>query len=334
MASVDRVLLVDSAIQPMLEGPTLVARTVERLGQSSKLTICFTNLDRMRNAENLPRQRDKTEFVRDAARDVLRFLAREFGRPHLPDLDAAVEERSFFVSGIQAPVGDQARFTRDQLNQLADALRYRPVAAADHAIPENDLDNLVIGTVAAAADYLETLETYRALLKLPAQRVVRPAAWQTVKAATRYTSQFGADGYGTVRPAADFAAMLGERLARFLSTPVAFDPPNCTDAAKEAATARVRQELAKRLDPWIRDRILARPLPLWVRAYAHRGTGSTRLRAFDIDVLNLAAVPQSSEQGEPEATKFRAEVKRLVIEAIESAGGRVLGARDAEPALA
>ncbi len=71
-----------------------------------------------------------------------------------------------------------------------------------------------------------------------------------------------------------------------------------------------------------------------MRAYAHRGTGSTRLRAFDIDVLNLAAVPQSTEEGDPEATKFRAEVKRLVIEGIESAGGLVISAGDARPAVA
>jgi energy-coupling factor transporter ATP-binding protein EcfA2 len=322
IAAVDRVLLVDSARQPMLEGPTLVARTLERLGESAKLSICFTNVDQMSNAVNLPRQSDKMEFVRDAAREVFSYLAREFARPHLPELDRALEDRTFFVAAIQTTLGEQARFTRDQLSRLSMALRYSPAPPAAHTSPEYDLDNLVIAIAAAATDYVET---YRALVKLPSQRTIRPVAWQTVKAATRYASQFGADGYGTMKPAADFATMLGERLARFLAVPLAFKPINSTDDAKERATANVRKALAKRLDPWIRERLLKRPLPLWGRAYGHQGTGSTRLRALDIDVLNLTAVPPSTEEGDPEATRFRTEVKQLVIDAIGEAGGAILG---------
>lgn len=324
MSGVDKVLLVDSATQPMLEGPTLVARTLERLGHSAKLHICFTHVDKMRKAENLPTLADKAAHVRDAVREVLHHLARELGRTRLPELERALDDRTFFVAGIDEAVPERARFTRGQLAGLASALRVAAATAPDVTTPEYDLDNVVMAVAAAAMDYVET---YRALLKLPSQRVAHPVAWQTAKAATRYTSQFGLDGYGSFRPAADFATMLGERLARFLAAPIAFDPENCTEDAKEAATARVRQKLADRMDPWIRERLLARPLPLWVRAYAHRGTGSTRLRALDIDVLNAAAVPLSSEEGDMESTMFRAEVKRLVIDAILQGGGRIRGSQ-------
>ena len=324
IAIADAVLVVDSATQPMLEGPTLIARTLERLGESAKLFLCFTHVDEMRKAVNLPTLSDKFEHVRDAAREVFHHLAREFGRPRLTELERALEERTFFASGIDEIVrdeaGHEARFTNQELGRLAAALRYSPPQPVEHTEPEYDLDNVVIAIAAAASDYVET---YRALLKLPSQRTVRPVAWQTAKAVTRYASQFGIDGYGTMRPAADFATMLGERLARFLATPMAFHPKNSTEQAKEMATARVRQCLAKRLDPWVRERLLAKPLPLWVRAYEHRGAGSTRLRALDVDVINLASVPPSSEEGDSEATQFRSEVKHLVVESIREGGGRV-----------
>lgn len=320
IVTVDRVLLVDSATQPMLEGPTLVARTLERLGESAKLFMCFTHVDEMKRAENLPTHADKAAHVRDAAREVLHYLAREFGRPHLPELERALDERTFFVAGIDEVVPERARFTRSQLVRLAHALRQAPPAPSDATVPEYDLDNVVIAIAAAATEYIET---YRALLKLPSQRILNPVTWQTAKAGTRYASQFGLDGYGAFRPAADFATMLGERLARCLAAPIAFDPENCTDEAKELATARVRQALAQRLDPWIRDLLLAKPLPLWVRAYEHRGAGSTRKRALDIDVLNLASVPPTSEEGDPEASRFRREVKQLVVDAIREGGGRL-----------
>ena len=320
MAAVDKILLVDSALQPMLEGPTLVARALERLGQSAKLHICFTHVDEMRGAENLPTVVDKAAHVRDAARDVFHHLAREFARAHLPELDRALSERTFFVAGIHQVLPERSRFTRAQLVGLAESLRSTEPIVSDAAEPEYDLDNLVIAIAAAATDYTET---YRALLRLPSQKSLSPVAWQTAKAATRYASQFGLDGYGAFRPAADFSMMLGERLARFLASPVSFHPTNCTEEAKERATASVRQALAKLLDPWIRERILAGQLPFWVRAYEHRGTGSTRLRALDIDVLNLAAVPPSSEAGDASSSQFRAEVKKLVVDAIREGSGRV-----------
>lgn len=322
IATVDRVILVDSASQPMLEGPTLVARTLERLGASAKLHLCFTHIDEMRRAENLPTLADKAAHVRDAAREVLHHLARELGRPHLQELERALDERTFFVAGIDEVLPDRARFTRGQLSNLARALRHAPLAPAELTAPTYDLDNVVIAIAAAATDYVET---YRSLLRLPSQRSAHPVAWQTAKAATRYASQFGLDGYGSFRPAADLARMLGERLARFLASPITFEPENCTEDAKESATARVRQELAKRLDPWIREQLLSKPLTLWVRAYEHRGSGSTRLRALDIDVLNLAAVPPSSEEGDAESTRFRTEVKQLVIDAIREGGGHIHG---------
>jgi hypothetical protein len=183
-----------------------------------------------------------------------------------------------------------------------------------------DLDNVVMAIAAAAGDYIET---YRALLKLPSRRSLSPVPWQTAKAATRYASQYGLDGYGAFRPAADFSSMLGERLARFLASPILFDPANATADAKERATAQVRQALAKRLDPWIRQRLIAAPLPLWNRAYDHRGAGSTRLRALDIDVLNVASVPPSSEEGDAESSAFQDAVKALVVESILDGGGRI-----------
>jgi hypothetical protein len=275
----------------------------------------------MKRAENLPTLADKAGHVRDAAREVLHHLAREFGRTHLPDLERALNERTFFVAGIDEIVPERARFTRDQLSRLAHALGRALSLPADTTVPVYDLDNVILAIAAAASDYIET---YRALLKLPSQRFLQPVAWQTAKAATRYTSQYGLDGYGAFQPAADFAAMLGERLARFLASPIAFIPENCTAEAKESATARVRKELAKHLDPWIRDLLLAKPLPLWVRAYEHRGAGSTRLRALDIDVLNLAAVPLSSEEGDAGSTRFRAEVKQLVVNAIRDGGAQTV----------
>lgn len=320
MSTVDQVLLVDSASQPMLEGPTLVARTLERLGESAKLHLCFTHIDSMKDAENLPTLADKAAHVRDSAREVLHHLAREFGRPHLPDLERALDERAFFVAAIHQEVPEKARYTRSQLSSLADALRYAPPEPAIASTPIYDPDNIVIAIVAAASEYIET---YRALLRLPSQRSLNPVAWQTAKAATRYASQFGMDGYGSFSPAADFATMLGERLARFLAKPIRFEPSNCTEDAKESATARVRQELAKRLDPWIRELLLSKPLTLWVRAYEHRGAGSTRMRALDIDVLNLASVPPSSEEGDEVSTRFRAEVKDIVVAAIDQGGGKL-----------
>lgn len=318
----DRVLLVDSAKAPMLEGPILVARTLERMGEDAKLHLCFTHFDLMEDAENLPEVRDRVEHVASAARVAVQHLARELGRTHLAELERAVEERSFFVGGIQETLSEHHPVYREQLSALLEQLQAHAEPIAEEASPEYDLANFVIAVQWAVDEFIET---YRARLRLPSKRTLQAVPWQTAKAATRYTSQFGLDGYGVLRPGSDFASILGERLSRFVSQPVRFRPDNCSDEAKERATARIRQALAQPLEAWVRRRLIDNQLNRWLKAYEYRGTGSTRLRAYEMDTLNLIAVPPMTDQGDAAASQFVDELRQLVRDAIHKGGGDVRG---------
>ena len=59
----------------------------------------------------------------------------------------------------------------------------------------------------------------------------------------------------------------------------------------------------------------------WGVAYWHRGTGSARERAHDIEGIYGAAAPIPGAAADPNATALVAAVKKVIAEAVEAAGG-------------
>lgn len=75
----------------------------------------------------------------------------------------------------------------------------------------------------------------------------------------------------------------------------------------------------------VRDRIIR-----WQDAYAHRGVGSARDRRRDVEYIYSEAAPVPGQIADPPSNEFLREIRILIRNSVEQAGGRLEGL----PALA
>jgi hypothetical protein len=238
-------------------------------------------------------------------------------------LRRVLEDRVFFVGGIDRVIGDDHKGTLRDLQALVDALTRAslPPDESDY-VPIYDDANLVLVVQDATRTFHEV---WRARLRLPSSAALPPEHWTRIKALTRRLGEFGVDEYDNLRPVGDLIQLLQDGIARFLDEPAGWGGPGepKDDEVFASVTARVRREVFQALHPFARDRILHNEMRRWVLAYSFRGTGSTRERASEIDGIYNEGAPVPSGIHIGSANTYVNAIRRLVRDAVRSAGGRV-----------
>ena len=69
------------------------------------------------------------------------------------------------------------------------------------------------------------------------------------------------------------------------------------------------------------SRLFHEPVKEWSAAYSHRGAGSAKDRAHDIEAIYDIAAPIPGEMADPKASSLVASVLKVVQEAVEKKGG-------------
>ncbi|MGH9891198.1 MAG: hypothetical protein ACREA0_04285, partial [bacterium] len=211
---VDAVLLVDDASQPMLGASLTALRALVTSGHADKLIFCFTHFDQVRGA-NLRTASDKQAHVVASAENAFSQIAKQLDRSALRPLQQALEERTVFMGNIHrdlmAPeLQGRVSGTVGQLHSLFAMLeRLATPVVVGPAAPVYDQGNLVLAVQKGVQDFHEA---WNARLGMPSKAGLRKEHWTRVRALSRYTSQFGHEGYDTLLPVADLVTMLRERL--------------------------------------------------------------------------------------------------------------------------
>jgi len=136
---------------------------------------------------------------------------------------------------------------------------------------------------------------------------------------------FGRDEYDNLRPVGDFRARLLEQIRPFLEAPLRWKPSHGTDEMQIQAVDAISREVSIVVEGFATDRVLARYATEWLRAYSHRGPGSTWVRSREVENIYDKAAPIPGGTADPAANAFLLEVRKLLRNAIRDGGGELVG---------
>ena len=301
--SVDAVLLVDNAAQPMQAAPVALMRSLVAIGQSQKLLFCFTRFDQV-VGDNLLGFSDKEQHVLASAENVLTALGGQL-RPYAERaLRARLETASVFVGGIQGPIAQDTKRGMRTIAQLramlgaVDRIVERPAPVASR--PKYDRAELTLAIQNAAENFHSA---WRARLGKDVKAGVLKEHWTRIKALTRRLAESWADEYDNLRPVADLHRELQEEVFRILQSPVSWSGLEPNEEEKSAVFASLAHRLSRDVLELSTRRISQERIPEWQKAYNQSGRGSSYVRASIIaDDIYLPAAPVPGVAPYPSAT--------------------------------
>lgn len=312
--TVDSILLVDNAAQPMQAAPTAAMKTITVSGHMEKLHFLFTHFDQV-GGDNLPGFAARKQHVLASVENVLTAIGEDLGQHAEKALRKRVETASYFVGGIQERLAEDRKADRRtiaQLQAVVGALLTDPEKAdTGAAIAVYDRMNLAMA-VTAAADAFHT--KWRALLGLDTSAAYDKEHWTRVKALSRRIAEDWAEEYDTLQPVFDLYYELQRQMYLMLQAPVRWEsePPEET---QQLIVADISQAVTRKLIELVRARLITDRKGDWVRAYAEYGRGSTFVRAHIIgDDVFAHGAPIPGVVPSPDRNQFLRSVADLLAE--------------------
>lgn len=318
LKDIDAVVLVDNAEQPMQAAPQALVRTLAASGNERKLMVCFTHFDQVKGP-NLPNITARKDHVFRSLENAIGSIREVLGRSAEYALRRETASKTFFFSNIQNPIKESNRLTIAELKRLVDTIRdsIKPRPPA-YVTPVYDMSNLILAIPQAMSAFRDP---WRGRLRLPSRSTVSPEHWTRIKALSRRFAELGSTEYDTLRPVADFIARLIEHVTVVLSSPLRWDPETATEEMKRQVIADIASAVHGKLHELGETRLFHERVKEWSVAYSHRGTGSSRVRAIDIEGIYGVAAPIPGEIADPHSTQLVASIKAFVQEAVEGVGG-------------
>lgn len=310
--SVDVILLVDSATQPMVAGAQAVLRNVAASGHESKLVVVFTHLDQVRG-DNLPNEVAKRDHVRASLENAIRGVEEALGSGIGRYMSRQAEEKAFFVGNIDEFEIHRKR-NREQLSALLKTLQNAIAPPAPvQVVPVYDLANLILATQAANMQFQELWD-----MRLPSEH------WTRIKALTRRLGYLSVDSYDNLMPVADLIRLLQKEVRTYIGKPRYWKPGKPSEEMCDAAINLVAQEFFTRLHKMVPDTLWLAYLKDWQRAYDLRGPGTGNGRKQDVKLIYNLAAPIPTAVPTPQASEFLDTIRSVFKEAAIAAGAEVL----------
>lgn len=321
---VDVILVVDNAQQPMQAAPLSVIRAIAASGHSDKLAVAFTHFDQIKGP-NLRTSADKRSHVMASVLNALSNLRDVIGAPVVRSIEHGIDNKCFLLGGVDQSLarlpGRAAEYMRGELVRLIEFCEKAILPPPPpEACPIYDPTGISFAVREAVTNFQDS---WLGRLGIAAYDGVRKEHWTRVKALNRRIAGELDDEYDTLRPVADFVARMTEAVSRFLDEPIDWTQEPKDEQERQVATARIRRNVSTAMHELALRRIVEQHLAKWREGYDLRGTGSTFLRARIIRGIYDEAAPVPDAVMPPPSKEFLAEVRRIVISAIEASGGEV-----------
>lgn len=319
--SVDVILLVDNAKQPMQAAPLSVLRSVAISGHQDKLAIAFTHFDAVKG-DNLPGFAAKRDHLLASVKSALNGLRDTIGDIVLSGLERETDERCFMLGWLDQSATKVPGGARKQLARLTGFFEAAIAPATPPAAtPLYDPSGLAFVVQWAAADFHSLWD---ARLGYRHRNGVSKEHWSRVKAlARRVALRMDNYEYKHLMPVAELIARLSEAISRFLDTPVRWDSPAEDLDEAAAAIARIRSEVHTALHSFAMDRIVEQHMADWAKAFEYAGRGSSYQRARELREIYGEAAPIPGIELSEVASEFLASVRKLISQAIRDGGGEL-----------
>jgi energy-coupling factor transporter ATP-binding protein EcfA2 len=318
--SVDTILLVDNAAQPIQAVPLAALRTVLGSGHQGKLAIAFTHFDQVKG-DNLPGPVERRAHVMASVRNGITSLS-NLGSIATASFQRGIEERCFMFGYLDHASEKLPKAFVGEADRLLNFFRasIAPAEVADLQ-PSYDLTGVGFAVQEATQDFNRR---WAALLGTgPAYGDLRKQHWARVKALSRRFASQSDIEYDNLMPVADLVSGLQEAVLRFLEKPLSWSRAPEDESEAESVLSAIRQQVSEGMHSLARTRIAVDQLQHWVEAYHHRGKGSAADRSRQVMNIYVMAAPIPGTLIDRVASEFLQEVRDLVRSAIEDNGGRV-----------
>lgn len=324
---VDVILIVDNAQQPMQAAPLSVLRTIAASGHHQKLAIAFTHFDQIKG-KNLPTFAEKRTHVMASVLNALSNLKEALGAPIVRTIEHGIDERCFMLGAVDRAIAklptSAGNYMREQYGAL---IRFCERAILPPAPPKACPIYDPTGISFAVQDAVNKFQQpWLARLGLATYSGIDKAHWSQVKALNRRIAGELDIEYGALQPVADFVARLSESISRFLDSPISWTRNRVDEQEEQAAIANIRRAVSANLHEFAIKRLVEAQLETWRLAYGgpeYLGTGSTFRRARAIRNIYDEAAPLPDAAMTTPSAAFLAEVRRIVVSAIEGCGGEI-----------
>ncbi len=319
--NVDEVVMVDNAIQPMLQPSVVLLRTIGAGGFHEKLAIAFTHFDKV-TGPSLRSIKDKMSHVKSPVFSALSSLTEVIGNEVVNVIERSLPARIFMLGNLDRELSEIPAGPKQQFNQLIDLFldSIRP-AEATKIKPVYDPASLMYAVQAATNEFHER---WNVILGFEYKEGVSKEHWARIKALNRRIALKMDIEYLWLKPIADLADRLRESISKFLDSPVRWengDADLIDNTQAQKAVSVVRQNVSKVINELAIERIAALHIKNWMQAFEYRGAGSTFDRARDIKNIYESAAPIPSVILNEISEQFLSQMKKVVCEAIESGGG-------------
>ncbi len=311
--TVDAIVLVDNAAQPMQAAPVAALRALVRTGNVKKLLMCFTHFDEVKG-DNLPTVSAKQEHVLASAENVLIRLGEDLGPNAERALRMRLEEHCFFLGGVDTILDiskKRGKRSIEQIRKLLNAIdTIIKLPEPIEAHPVYDRMNLALA-IREAADQFH--ETWKPRLGLKLKSGTNKEHWTRIKALTRRLATGWTDEYDNLRPVSDLHKQLGELIYVTIQEPIKWDGFEPGPDEQQHVFDELSAELTGKLLDLASRRVWTERSEEWQYAYNQSGNGSTYVRAKIIeDSIYDKAAPIPDLTPSPERNKFLHEVLETV----------------------
>ncbi len=320
-SAVDMILLVDNAQQPMQAAPLELLRSVGSSGYADKLAVAFTHFDSVKGP-NLPYFPQKREHVMLSVRDAIGTLKVPLGAPMAAKLEKQIENQVFFLGELDQEVDKLTRKSQVQMRELLQAMQQtaEPLAPIE-AAPIYKVGKLEEALDGAVKSFHELWQG-RLDGQPPGKNKVH---WGKIKALTRRLADaaWGKNEYDFLRPVAELTQRWRENVSKWIDTPIGWTTKNPQDDdVRNLALTAIRRSVAAKLDLFIEMQLVDKHRDDWRAAYGESGQYSSYRRAKKIkDCIYKEAAPHSDDAMSGPARTLRHNLRRLVQDAVEDAGG-------------
>lgn len=317
--SVDLILLVDNAQQPMQAAPLALLRTVGSSGFSRKLAVAFTHFDLVKGA-NLSSFVQKRDHVTASIKNAISSIRDSIGQGIAGTLDRQIERNSVFLGGLDRPTDKiPAGFVKELLKLLQTVRESIAPSVPVTNVPAYQFKGLEI----AMRDAIHAFrDPWRGRLGLGYHDGVPKEHWTRIKALSRRLAN-GGDEYSNLRPVADLLACLQEEAAKWLDRPAEWKGKPANDEDREAALDPIRQVVFSKLYDLVSTRLRDEQLTKWREAYQFSGKGSASLRAELVNDIHHEAAPHMSAAMTQDARDFLDTLYSILHDAIKESGGEI-----------
>lgn len=322
LQSVDAVVLVDNAAQPMQAAPVAALKGIAVSGNAGKLHIVFTHFDQVKG-DNLPTFSDREQHVLASVENVLKSIGDELGPAAERVLRRRIDLARYFVGGIQDQLDAKKRAgsrTIEQLNALLTLLAHPERAAqAGPSRPVFNRMNLSLAVTEAAKAFHTR---WRGRLGLDSNPEAPKEHWTRVKALTRRLAEGWDDEYDDLKPVADLRYHLQMQVYLMLQRPERWSSGEPGEEEKQAILDALSNAVTSRLVELTQRRLRDEVRRGWQDAYLQKGPGSTfvRARLIATEVYDRGA-PIPTVTASPDQNRFLRDVAEAVDEVVREFDG-------------